>query len=304
MTKQIKVWAVCSVALIAGGALRAEADPNHAAKPPVALIVDLAGVSLPSDFASDGQKRVDLAGFPVLIGRGTTTAVGVAGNYRLELDPALSVETHGSFSRMRIGSLLHRGRPGGEQGTGQAVLHYSRNWFDLSVTPGFTAEGPESGLHLATMLDNRATVSALKDWDVAAASHMAQQGAAMQSGTAGTERSAQLDLTRRLASGSSIGIGYSYGWSSPESAAVSFDQQVAASANFAFASDLNCRAEYRQGVSHPQNQGLALAMNWDLMAQGFGATDLTAGLDLQRTEPQAGADTFNGAANLGLALKF
>src|SRR3569832_451215 len=99
------------------------------------------------------------------------------------------------------------------------------------MTPGISAEGPESGLHLGTTLDNRATVSALKDWDVAAASHVARQGAAMVSGTAGTERSAELDLTRRLASGSSIGIGYSYGWSSPESAAVSFDQQVAASAN-------------------------------------------------------------------------
>jgi hypothetical protein len=305
MITHVKIWTAFCLVLIAAGALNAEADPNHSpTKPPVALVVDLAAAGMPSDFSPGVEKRMDVAGFPILIGRGATTAVGVAGNYRLDLDPALSIESHGSFNRMRIGGLLHRGRPGGEQGTGEATLRYSRSWLDLSMTPGFTAEGAENGMRLGTTLDNRATVNALKDWDVAAASHVAEQGAAMESGAAGGERSAELDLTRRLASGSSIGIGYSYGWSSPESAAVSVDQQVAASAAFAFAADINCRAEYRQGVSHPQDQRLALAMNWDLMAQGFGATDLTAGVDLQRTDPEAGPDAFNGAANLGLALKF
>jgi len=304
MTMPARVWALSCLLFIAGGALSAEADPNHPIDPPVALVVDLPAGGLPSDFASGGQKRIDLAGFPVLIGPGATSAVGVAGNYRLELDPTFSVETHSSFSRMRIGSLLHRIQPGSEQGTSQATFHYSRDWLDLRMTPGLKAERPESGLHLGTTLDNRATLSAIKNWEIAAASHMGKQDAGMASGAAGTERSAEVDLTRRLALGSSIGIGYSYGWSSPESAAVSFDRQVAASANFAFASDIDCRAEYRQGVSDLQNQSLALAMNWDLMAQGYGATELTAGVDVQRSDAEPGADALSGAANLGLAMKF
>lgn len=300
MVAQVGAWAVSCAALIAGSAFGAQADP---AAPAVALFVDLDAARLPGNIAG-GQKQVDLKGLPVLIAAGPTTNVGVAGNYRLELDPHLSIDSHGSIGRMRVDSLAGLARPGMERGNGRASLHYSRDWLDLAVTPGATAEGPGRGMALAYSLDNRATIRGPFGWELATGSHFAQRSAPMSDGTSGAERSADLGITHRAAAGSSFGVGYSYGWSSPESAAVSFAQEIAVSADLAFMADVSCRAEYRQGLAAGTPQNLALGMDWDLAARGFGATDLTADLALQRNDPAADPGALNGTAKLSLAMKF
>jgi hypothetical protein len=306
MAIHVRTWAASSVALAALGTLGAHAEPaTSSAAPPVALFVDLAKTQVPSGVVPGAHKQVDFAGLPVLIATGSTTDVGVAANHRLELASNLSIDSHGSISRVRAGSFVLGTEPGTERGSGQATLRYAHDWFALSLSPGLTAEGPENGLKLGSALDNRVVLSGPFDWDLAAASHWAQRSAAMEEGEGGRDGSTALDLTHRLASGSSLGIGYSYGWSSPESAAVSSQQQVEVSANFAFLADVNCSARYRQSLSEETPaQALALDMDWNLLSQGFGATRFKADVSLQRTDSEADPDTLDGAANLGLAMKF
>jgi hypothetical protein len=306
MVPHLRAWAVSWIALVAGSALGAQADPaDHPPAPAVALFVNLANTQLPSGTPADMRKQMDLGRLPVLISTGSTTDVGVTANHSLSLDPGLSVDTHGSISRTRFAGFLLGDAPGTERGSGQATLHYTHDWFDLRTSPGFSAEGPEAGLRLGTVLDNRIAISMPRGWDLAAASHLAQRNAAMTEGEAGRDGSASLDLTRRLASSSSIGVGYSYGWSSPESAAVSSDRQVEVSANFAFLADVNCSAQYRQSLSaDAPTRALDLAMDWDLMSQGFGSTRFKADVSLQHTDPDAALEALDGTANVGLAMKF
>ena len=81
-------------------------------------------------------------------------------------------------------------------------------------------------------------------------------------------------------------------------------QQVTVSADFAFVSDVNCTAEYRQGLASGAPQDLTVGMDWDLATSGFGATNLKADLNLQRNRAEAAPGALSGAANLGLAMKF
>src|SRR6185369_11823614 len=301
MATHIRNWAALGVLALAGAPFSADADP---ARPPVALVVDVAGVRLPDDVHIGAQKRVEFQGFPVLIGSGPSTNVGLAANHRLALDPHLTIDSDGSIGRTRIDSFVGGPLSGTERGNGRTTLRYEGDWLDLAATPGATAEGPERGMALAYTLENRAAIRAPFGWELAAASHHGQRDAAMAEGPAGSDGSRQVTLSHRAASGSTLGVGYSYGWSSPESAAVSSERQVAVSANFAFMADVNCSAEYRQGLSAGAGQDLALGMDWDLRSDGFAAANLKADLGLKRSDPEAAPDALSGTANLSLAMKF
>jgi hypothetical protein len=297
-----RTWAASVAALaIISAPFGAQADP---ATPAVALFVDLATAQLPIDIHTGAQKRLDFGSFPVLISTGSTTDVGVLGHYRIELDPRLSIDSHGSISRTRVDSFAGLAQPGTERGNGQATLHYAQDWLDLSLTPGATLEGPEHGMAAAYTLDHALTLHGPFGWDMAAGSHYGLRSAPMEDGSSGRDGSVKLGLAHRGAAGASYGANYTYGWSSPESAAVSFEQQVAVSVDLAFIADLNCRAEYRQSLSAGAPQNLALDMGWDLQSSGFGATRLNADLSLQRNDPAAEPGAFGGAASLGLAMDF
>jgi len=305
MNTPVRAFAVGWIALVAGGAITgAKADPaDHPPAPPVALIIDLGRTQLPSGAAPDKQKPMDVAGLPVLIATGPRTDVGIAAHHSMTLYPDLSLDSRGSLSRMRFAGFLTGDAPATERGNGQATLHYMHGWLDLSATPGLSAEGPEAGVRLGTALDNRVAISDPSGWGLVAASHTGQRNATMVDGAAGKYGSASLDITRRLASSSSVGVGYSYGWSSPESAAVSADRQVSVSANFDFVADVDCSAQYRQSLA-AGTQALGLGMDWDLKSQGFGDTRIKADVSLQRSDPEADAATLDSAADLSLAMKF
>lgn len=302
MTIHVGNWAVFGTALaLLGVPFSAEAGP---AGPPVAVVVDLAASYLPSDIPAGAQKQLAFQGVPVRVNSGRTTDVGLAANHRLELAPGLTIDGGSAISRTRVDSFLGGSASGTERGSGHASVHYSRDWFDLTVAPGAAAEGPERGMALAYTLDNRAAIKVPFGWEVSAASHHVERDAAMDEGGAGADGSREIKVLRRAASGSAVGLGYTYGWSSPESAAVSVERQVAVSIDFAFQSDVNCSAEYRQGLSADAPQNLALGMDWDLGAQGLAAANFKADLALERNDPSAAADALGGAANLSMAMKF
>src|SRR5581483_10380367 len=302
MIIHVRNWAVFGTALaLIGAPFRAEAGP---AGPPVALVVDVAASHLPSTLPAGTQKQLAFHGVPVQINSGASTNVGLAANHRLELDPSLTIDSDGAISRTRVDSFLGGPASGTERGSGHASVHFSHDWLDLTATPGAAAEGPERGMALAYTLDSRAAIKVPFGWELSAASHHVAREAAMEDGAAGADASREIKVLHRAASGSTVGLGYSYGWSSPESAAVSVERQVAVSIDFAFQSDVNCSAEYRQGLAADMPQNLALGMDWDLRAQGLAAANFKADFGLERNDPGAASDAIGGTAGLSMAMKF
>jgi hypothetical protein len=299
--------------IIGVGVARAD-SAKLSGKQPIALFVDVSEEQIPAVKNMD-SKRLDLHGFPVLLGTGPTTDVGLMTGRSFELADGLSLETGAAATRTAVAAAVLQGEEGFSEMTAGATAHYTRRGWDVALTPEVGTAGLDAARPPNYTLSGSVAHRGNSGWGLRAASLYRVQNTESAAGTAGVAASGKLGFAHVSLFGAQVDLDYFYAWNRPGRELAALAHGPALLLDFDLARALQCRVSYRYEFAGQVTgdrpafawlgqggQDLAIGWKWDLAAAGIEGMAMGADLAYRQdffsvAEPAVSTGSFHVAMN-------